>query len=306
MRLITRSDFDGLVCATILDELGIIDEILYVHPKDLQDNKIEVTQNDVLANVPLVEGCGLWFDHHSSEQERLELEGKFKGACEEAPSAAHVINKYYMADEKYAKKLKKFEELIKVVDIADSAQYTIEDILNPQGWMLLAFIADPRTGLGYHHDFRVSNFDLMKSLPWILRTKTIGQILSLPDVIERVNVYRKESKKFQEFIREHARVEGDAIVLDFRGIKDIPIGNRFVEYTLYPDQNISVRLVDGKKQEFVMISIGHSIINRTSRVDVGSLALRYGGGGHKQVGTCQVPYEEADTVFKEILEAINA
>ena len=306
MRLITRSDFDGLVCATILDELGIIDEILYVHPKDLQDNKIEVTQNDVLANVPLVEGCGLWFDHHSSEQERLELEGKFKGACEEAPSAAHVINKYYMEDEKYAKKLKKFEELIKVVDIADSAQYTIEDILNPQGWMLLAFIADPRTGLGYHHDFRVSNFDLMKSLPWILRTKTIGQILSLPDVIERVNVYRKESKKFQEFIREHARVEGDAIVLDFRGIKDIPIGNRFVEYTLYPDQNISVRLVDGKKQEFVMISIGHSIINRTSRVDVGSLALRYGGGGHKQVGTCQVPYEEADTVFKEILEAINA
>lgn len=306
MRLITRSDFDGLVCATILDELGIIDEILYVHPKDLQDNKIEVTQNDVLANVPLVEGCGLWFDHHSSEQERLELEGKFKGACEEAPSAAHVINKYYMADEKYAKKLKKFEELIKVVDIADSAQYTIEDILNPQGWMLLAFIADPRTGLGYHHDFRVSNFDLMKSLPWILRTKSIEQILSLPDVIERVNVYRKESKKFQEFIREHARVEGDAIVLDFRGIKDIPIGNRFVEYTLYPDQNISVRLVDGKKQEFVMISIGHSIINRTSRVDVGSLALRYGGGGHKQVGTCQVPYEEADTVFKEILEAINA
>ncbi|MFC1813779.1 exopolyphosphatase [Thermodesulfobacteriota bacterium] len=306
MRLITRSDFDGLVCATILDELGIIDEILYVHPKDLQDNKIEVTQNDVLANVPLVEGCGLWFDHHSSEQERLQLEGKFKGACEEAPSAAHVINKYYMPNEKYAKKLKKFEELIKVVDIADSAQYTKEDILNPQGWMLLAFIADPRTGLGHHHNFRVSNFDLMKSFPWLLRTKSIEQILALPDVIERVNVYREESKKFQEFIREHARIEGDAIVLDFRGIKDIPIGNRFIEYTLYPDQNISVRLVDGKKREFVMISIGHSIINKTSSVDVGSLALKYGGGGHKKVGTCQVPYEESDTVFKEILDAINS
>jgi len=306
LRLITRSDFDGLVCATILDELGIIDEILYVHPKDLQDNKIEVTQNDVLANVPLVEGCGLWFDHHSSEQERLQLEGKFKGACEEAPSAAHVINKYYMSNEKYAKKLKKLEELIKVVDIADSAQYTIEDILNPQGWMLIAFIADPRTGLGYHHNFRVSNFDLMKSFPWILRTKSIEQILGLPDVIERVNVYRKESKKFQKFIREHARIEGNAIVLDFRGIKNIPSGNRFIEYTLYPDQNISVRLIDGKEREFVMISIGHSIINKTSSVDVGSLALKYGGGGHKKVGTCQVPYEEADTVFKEIIEAINA
>ena len=306
MRLITRSDFDGLVCAAILDELGIIDEIMYVHPKDLQDNKIEVTQNDVLANVPLVEGCGLWFDHHSSEQERLQLEGKFKGVCEEAPSAAHVINKYYMANEEYAKKLKKFEELIKAVDIADSAQFTKEDILNPQGWVLLAFIADPRTGLGYHHDFRISNFDLMKSFPWLLRTKSIQQILDLPDVIERVNVYREESKIFQEFIRKHARIEGDAIILDLRGIKDIPSGNRFMEYTLYPDQNISVRLVDGKNLEFVMISIGHSIINRTSSVDVGSLALKYGGGGHKQVGTCQVPYEEADTVLKEILEAINS
>ena len=146
----------------------------------------------------------------------------------------------------------------------------------------------------------------MKSFPWLLRTKNIEQILGLPDVIERVNVYRKESKKFQKFIREHAIIEGDAIVLDFRGIKDIPIGNRFIEYTLYPDQNISVRLVDGKKREFVMISIGHSIINKTSGVNVGSLALKYGGGGHKQVGTCQVPYEEADTAFKEILEAINS
>ena len=306
MRLITRSDFDGLVCAAILEELGIVDQILYVHPKDLQDNKIEVTQNDVLANVALVEGCGLWFDHHSSEQERLQLEGKFKGVCEEAPSAAHVVYKYYMANEEYAKKLKKFEKLIKAVDIADSAQFTKEDILNPQGWVLLAFIADPRTGLGYQHDFRVSNFDLMKSFPWLLRTKSIQQILDLPDVIERVNVYRAESNKYQEFIREHAVIEGDAIVLDLRGIKDIPSGNRFMEYTLYPDQNISVRLVDGKNLEFVMISIGHSIINKTSSVNVGSLALKYGGGGHTKVGTCQVPYEEADTVLKEILEAVNS
>ncbi len=306
MRLITRSDFDGLACAAILEELGIVDESLYVHPKDLQDNKIEVTQNDVLANVPLVEGCGLWFDHHSSEQERLELEGKFEGACEEAPSAAHVVYNYYMSNAEYAKKLKKFEKLIAAVDKADSAQFTKEDILNPQGWVLLAFIADPRTGLGYHHNFRVSNFDLMKSFPWLLRTKTIQQILDLPDVIERINVYREESNIYQKFIKEHAVIEGDAIVLDLRGIKDIPSGNRFMEYTLYPDQNISVRLVDGKNREFVMISIGHSIINKTSGVDVGSLALKYGGGGHKKVGTCQVAYAEADAVLKEVLQAINA
>jgi oligoribonuclease NrnB/cAMP/cGMP phosphodiesterase (DHH superfamily) len=306
MKLITRSDFDGLVSAAILEELGIIDDIMYVHPKDLQDNKIEVTQNDVLVNVPLVEGCGLWFDHHSSEQERLQLKEKFKGACEEAPSAAHVINKYYMANEEYANKLKKFEELIRVVDISDSAQYTKEDIVNPQGWMMLAFIADPRTGLGYHHHFRISNFELMKSLPRLFRTKSIEEILAMPDFKERVDIYREESKKFQEVVREHARIEGDAIVLDFRGITDIPSGNRFIEYTLYPDQNISVRLVDGKNREFVMISIGHSIINKTSSVDVGSLSLKYGGGGHKKVGTCQVPYEESGTVLKKILEAINS
>lgn len=306
MRLITRSDFDGLVCAAILEELGIIDDILYVHPKDLQDNKVEVTQNDVLANVPLVEGCGLWFDHHSSEQERLQLEGKFKGACEQAPSAAHVIHKYYMADEKYAKRLEKFQELITIVDIADSAQYSKEDILDPRGWMLLAFIADPRTGLGYHRHFRISNFDLMKTLPGLLRTRGVEEILAMPDFKERADFYREESEKFKTFVREKAEIQGDAIVLDFRGIKDIPSGNRFLEYTLYPDQNISIRMVDGRDQKFVMISIGHSIINRTSGVDVGSLALKYGGGGHKKVGTCQVPYEAADRVLKEILEAINS
>lgn len=306
MRLITRSDFDGLVCAAILEELGIIDEILYVHPKDLQDNKVRVTQNDVLANVPLVEGCGLWFDHHSSEQERQQLEGKFKGACEPAPSAAHVIYKYYMADENYAKKLGKFEELIRIVDIADSARYTKEDILDPQGWMLLAFIADPRTGLGYHRHFRISNFDLMKRLPGLLRTKGVEEILAMPDFKERVDLYREESEKFKAFLREKARIEGDAILLDFRGIKDIPSGNRFLEYTLFPEQNISVRLVDGRNREFVMVSIGHSTINRTSDVDVGSLALKYGGGGHKKVGTCQVPYEAADRTLKEILQAINS
>ncbi|MBW2193620.1 MAG: exopolyphosphatase [Deltaproteobacteria bacterium] len=306
MRLITRSDFDGLVCAALLEELGITDEVLYVHPKDLQDNKIDVTENDVLANVPLVEGCGLWFDHHSSEEERLQLKGKFKGACEAAPSAAHVICKYYMANEDHVNKLNKFEELIAAVDKADSAGYSREDILDPQGWMMLAFIADPRTGLGYHQHFRISNFDLMKTLPGLLRTKSVEEILATPDFEERVDFYREETEKFQAFISEKARVEGDAIVLDLRGIKDIPSGNRFIEYTLYPDQNISVRLVDGKMQKFVMISIGHSIINKSSRVDVGSLALKYGGGGHRQVGTCQVPYEAADTALKEILDAINA
>lgn len=306
MRLVTRSDFDGSVCAALLLELGLVDGILYIHPKDLQDNKIEVTGDDILANVPFVEGCGLWFDHHSSEHERLKLEGKFKGASELEPSAAQVIYEYYKKDQVAAGKLKKFEDLIKIVGIADSAQFSKDDILNPTGWIMLAFIADPRTGLGYKRSFRISNFELMKKLPEYLRSKTAEEILALPDFQERVQVYHEETSKYKALLARTTRIEGDAILIDFRGIAENPVGNRFMEYVLYPEQNISVRIVDGRDKQFAMISVGHSILDRTSLVDVGSLVLKYGGGGHKQVGTCQVEYDDVDRIVGEMLQVINA
>ncbi len=306
MRLVTRSDFDGLACAALLEELGIVTEYLYTHPKDLQDGKVAVTSNDVLANVPFVEGCGLWFDHHSSETQRQELAGRFKGACEAAPSAARVIYNFYTKEPQNAAKLRKFAEMLIEVDKADSASYTREDILDPQGWMLLAFLADPRTGLGYTRTYRISNFDLMKSIPGMLRTMTIDQILASPDVQERVKAYREHNENYKKFLKDTARIDGDAIVLDLRGKKDVPHGNRFMEYTLFPEQNISVRLADGRKGEFVMISVGGSTITRTSRVDVGALMLKHGGGGHKKVGTCQVAPAQADEVLKDILQTINA
>lgn len=305
MRLVTRSDFDGSVCAALLLELGLVDGILYIHPKDLQDNKIEVTGDDILANVPFVEGCGLWFDHHSSEHERLKLEGKFKGASELEPSAAQVIYEYYKKDQVAAGKLKKFEDLIKIVGIADSAQFSKDDILNPTDWIMLAFIADPRTGLGYKRSFRISNFELMKKLPEYLRSKTAEEILSLPDFQERVQVYHEETSKYKALLARTTRIEGDAILIDFRGIAENPVGNRFMEYVLYPEQNISVRIVDGRDKQFAMISVGHSILDRTSLVDVGSLVLKYGGGGHKQVGTCQVEYDDVDRIVGEMLQVIN-
>ena len=306
MRLVTRSDFDGSVCAALLLELGLVDGILYIHPKDLQDNKIEVTGDDILANVPFVEGCGLWFDHHSSEHERLKLEGKFKGASELEPSAAQVIYEYYKKDQVAAGKLKKFEDLIKIVGIADSAQFSKDDILNPTGWSMLAFIADPRTGLGYKRSFRISNFELMKKLPEYLRSKTAEEILALPDFQERVQVYHEETSKYKALLARTTRIEGDAILIDFRGIAENPVGNRFMEYVLYPEQNISVRIVDGRDKQFAMISVGHSILDRTSLVDVGSMVLKYGGGGHKQVGTCQVEYDDVDRIVGEMLQVINA
>ena len=306
MRLVTRSDFDGSVCTAILEELGLVDDIFYVHPKDMQDNKIEVNENDILANVPFVEGCGLWFDHHSSERARLKLDGKFKGASKNSPSAAQVVYDYYKKFKGYAARLKKFEPLIEIAGKADSAKFTQKDILQPKGWSMLAFIADPRTGLGYKHSFTVSNFELMKRLPGLLRTKSIEEILNLPDFQERVKLYHEENVKYEQLITKAAIIKGNAIVIDLRDCEPIPAGNRFLEYVLYPEQNISLRIVDGKKKEFAMISVGHSIINRTSTIDVGVLVLKYGGGGHKRVGTCQVSYENVDQVVDEILNVINA
>jgi len=306
VRLLTRSDFDGSVCAALLLELGLVDEIQYIHPKDLQDNKIEVTAADILANVPFVEGCGLWFDHHSSEHERLQLAGKFKGASELSPSAAQVIYEFYKKDKNHAARLQKFEHLIEIVGIADSARFSREDILDPTGWVMLAFIADPRTGLGYRRTFRISNFELMQNLPELLRTKTVEEILALPDFQERIELYHEETSRFRDLLARHSRIEGDAILIDFRGVNEIPAGNRFLEYVLYPDQNISIRVVDGKNNEFAMISVGRSIINRSSSVDVGSMVLKYGGGGHQQVGTCQVKYDEVDRIVGEMLKIINA
>ena len=305
MRLVTRADFDGTVCAAILQELGLVDDVLYIHPKDLQDNSIDLTEDDIIANAPFAPGCGLWFDHHSSEHERLNLKGQFKGASQLLPSAAQVIYEYYSHRQAYAGKLMKFENLVKIAGIIDSARFSEDDILNPQGWILLAFIADPRTGLGYKRTFRISNLELMKRLPELLRSYTAEEILALPDFKERVQVYHEETSRYKKLLCAHTREEGDAIIVDFRGIKEIPVGNRFMEYVLYPRQNISIRMFDAKIKDFTMITIGHSILNRTSTVDVGSLALKYGGGGHRQVGSCQVRYDVADKTVDEMLQVIN-
>lgn len=302
MRLLTRSDFDGICCAVLLKELGIIGDMVYAHPKDLQDGKIEVTSDDVLANVPYAKGCGLWFDHHSSEGERLDLNVKFEGRSESAPSAARVIYNYYNGQEKLAR----FNEMMTYVDKVDSARLTEDEILNPTGWVLLGFICDPRTGLGYHKGFKISNLDLMKKLVDDIRTRSIDEILALPDMKERVDMYHNENEKYKEFLRRHTHLQGVVAVIDARGIDDLPPGNRFLVYSMFPKANISIRLIDGKGKEFVAFSIGHSILNRTSGVDVGALMLRYGGGGHSAVGTCQVPYADADRVLGEFVSVMNA
>ena len=301
MRLITRSDFDGLACGALLEYLGIIDEWHFVHPKDIQDGLIEATKDDILANVPYVPGCGLWFDHHSSEDERLGTDIKFEGASRKAPSCARVIYDYYGGEEK----LKVFAEMIKHVDKMDSADLTVDEIMNPSGWVLLGFITDPRTGLGRIHNFTVSNLDLMKKLAKSTFSKPIEEILALSDVKERIDIYFEQHGLFIEMVKKHAKTEGKAIHIDLRGIETIHAGNRFLLYTVFPEQNISVWVVDGKRNVNTVITVGYSIINKTATIDVGSLMLKYGGGGHRTVGTCQVAYEDTDRVIAEIIAAVK-
>ena len=301
MRLLTRSDFDGTCCAVLLKELGLVDEMVYAHPKDLQDGKIPVTKNDILANVPFVPGCGLWFDHHSSEQERNGLNGTYEGLSKNAPSTARVISDYYGAD-----KFARFEELIEQVDKIDSAQLTEAEILDPSGWVLLGFLADPRTGLGYYQDFRISNLDYCVKMVEMIRTMTIEEILAHPDTVERTKLYFENTEKAKTYYRKCSWVDGPIVISDFRIVGLAPPSNRFLVYSLYPEANISIRMMDGKNSEYVSFSVGYSVINRTATVDVGSLMLKYGGGGHKVVGTCQVSYEQAENILDEMIQFIKS
>jgi len=301
MRLLTRSDFDGLACGALLKELGMIDSWKFVHPKDIQDGLVEVQEDDILANVPYVKGCGLWFDHHSSENARLGEGVGYKGESRIADSAARVIYDYYGGKERFPK----FDEMIWAVDKVDAAKLTTEDITNPQGWVLLGFIMDPRTGLGRFRDFRISNYTLMEVLIDACRTQTIDQILENPDVHERVALYHEQNALFREMLLKHSKLYANVIVTDLRGVESIQSGNRFLVYTLFPEANISIWVVDGRGKLNCPIAVGHSIINKTSNTNVGALMLRYGGGGHNQVGTCQVNYTDADKVIEELISVIN-
>lgn len=301
MRLLTRSDFDGLACGSLLLELGLVDSFKFVHPKDIQDGLIEVDENDILANIPYVEGCGLWFDHHSSESERLGEQVHFKGESRLTDSAARVIYEYYGGKER----LPHFEEMVKHVDKVDAAKLTRDEILHPSGWVLLGFVMDPRTGLGRFRDFRISNYQLMEVLMEACRTQTIDEILQNPDIIERVELYFEQDEKFRGMVEAHTTLHQNAIVTDLRGVETIYTGNRFLIYSLYPEQNISLWVIDGRGKMNCPIAVGHSILNRSSHTDVGSLMLQYGGGGHHQVGTCQVPYEDADRVLEEMIHKVN-
>ncbi len=301
-RLVTRSDFDGLVCAVLLEHIHLINAIKFVHPKDMQDGKVDVTNRDITTNLPYVEGVYLAFDHHHSETLRV---GKRDNHIIEptAPSAARVVWRYFGGHDRFPTYM---DEMMAAVDKGDSAQFNLEEILHPRGWELLNFLMDARTGLGRFREFRISNYSLMMDLIGYCKHHTIEEILGLPDIKERVDVYFEHEPKFKEQIRRCSTVHGNLVVLDLRQEETIWAGNRFMVYALYPECNISMHVLWGLKKQNTVLAMGKSIFKRTSKTNIGELALSYGGGGHEAAGTCQVDNDRADEIIRELTERINA
>jgi nanoRNase/pAp phosphatase (c-di-AMP/oligoRNAs hydrolase) len=300
-RLVTRSDFDGLVCATLLKHLDMIDEIVFVHPKDMQDGRVEITGNDIITNLPYVPGAHLVFDHHLSETVRVGAQPNHIIDAS-APSAARVIYNEFGGAEFFTEVP---VELMDAVDKADSAQYTLEEILDPAGWTLLNFLMDSRTGLGRFRDFTISNFDLMMKLIHAChQLESVEEILAMRDVRERADLFHAHTEPFIDQLRRVSTVHDDVVVVDLRGEDVIYAGNRFMVYALHPQVRVSIHALWGKDRQNTVFAVGKSIVDRTSPVDIGSIMLQYGGGGHRAAGTCQVDNDTAERVLGELITAL--
>ncbi len=303
-RLVTRSDFDGLVCAMLLKEMDLIDDIKFVHPKDVQDGKVDLTGDDITTNLPFDPRVKLAFDHHESELSRVDANAaKDKFIIEgEAKSAARVVYNYYGGKNTF-KRIS--EEIMTAVDKGDSADFTVDEILNPTGWVLMNYIMDARTGLGRFHEFRISNYDLMMELIDYCVEHPIEDVLKLPDVKERVDLYFEQQELFKAQLERIAKVDGKVVVIDLRNEETIYTGNRFMIYAMHPEVEMSVHVAWGFKKQNTAVMIGKSIVNKNSKVNIGDLCLKYGGGGHANAGTCQLDNDKVDAELPNIIQALQ-
>lgn len=293
MRLVTRGDLDCLVSAVLITTMEHIDALELVHPQDITNDAFAVKAGDILVNVPYHPRCSMWFDHHELTESNWKPPALFKGKYAIMPSAARVVYEYYRSE-----KLKEYEQLVADTDRFDSAQLTVDDISDPKGTILLGFTIDPRTGLGIDKNF-------FMTLANLLKTFDVDVVLRTPEVARRVEIYLENDFRFLQVLHDHTRLDGNVIITDFRKLSNVPVGNRFLVYTLFPEGNVSVRLQWGPGREFIALTIGHSIINRTCKVDIGRLCGKFGGGGHWGAGACPLEPETTDDTLEEIISRLK-
>lgn len=315
MRLVTRADFDGLVCGAVITLMEEIDSYLFVEPKFMQDGQVEIRRGDVIANLPYDPNTTLWFDHHvtnafawrdhTGQSEDVTLVPG-KGGFRIAPSAARVVYEYYTqavrgGDRKKAAGVKVLETprmkyLLDEADKIDAALLTPEDVLHPAGYVLISMTVD---GKFEDEPYWLKLIDY-------LRDKTVEETLRDPEVKRRCQKILDDQERLKKILLDRGRLEGNVILLDLRGIKDMPEGNRFLLYTLFPTANISVKIAeDSQRENTTAISVGYNIFNPTSNVNVGELLKNYGGGGHKVVGSSRVPNDRAEEALREIVAAVK-
>lgn len=293
MNIITRGDFDGLVCSVLLTEVEHITEIRFAHPKAMQEGDIDVTDQDIIVNLPYHPDCGMWFDHHISEYERGSRPGTFKGKYGLAPSCARLIFEHYNKPE-----WEKYKELLEATDRIDSARLDLNDILRPQKWVRIANTVDPRSGYAPSHEY------FMCLVDWI-KEYSIEDILSLDDVRDRLREFFKQDEEYRKALLANSYLNGVVVVTDFRQLVKIPIGSRFLVYAQFPSSNASLRIFYTPDREYMTIAVGRSIFNRTCEVDIGNLMAEYGGGGHVGAGSCRVTIDSADEAIGDIVERLN-
>jgi oligoribonuclease NrnB/cAMP/cGMP phosphodiesterase (DHH superfamily) len=319
MRLVTRADFDGLVCGALLTKFEAIDAYLFVEPKFMQDGMVEIRAGDIIANLPYHSSCTLWFDHHitntTPDFPKPIVLGK--GGFRLAPSAARVVYEYYKelamsqrpigTDEEQTIRLtndeiiafldsERIKYLLHETDRIDAGKLEPQDVLDPQGYVLISMTTDGRNAGDEPYWLRIIE---------LLRDAPLEDVLRDPEVSRRCQQIRDEQEQLRKLLLARTTMKRNVIYVDLRGIDEIPDGNRFLIFTLFPQGNIQVKVADDKQREnTTSISVGYNIFNSTSNVNVGELLSHYGGGGHKVVGSCRVPTDQADQAIREIVAAV--
>jgi hypothetical protein len=295
MRLVTRADLDGLACAVLLTSCEAIDSIELVHPQDVADRRVAIGPGDVLTNLPYHPACGLWFDNHLLTDARSVPPAGFRGRYAQAPSAARVVYEHYLPSHPA---LARHEALLAETDRLDSAQLTMQDVVSPDGYVLVGFTLDARTGLGSRDEY----FRLL--LP-VVRDQGVECVLALPEVRRRVAALQAQDRAFRETARACSRLDGNVVVTDFRLLGELPVGNRFLVFTLFPEASVAVRVQPAPAAGEVAISAGRSIFNRSSRANLGVLLSLHGGGGHPGAAACVVPAAKADDTVAAIVASLK-
>ena len=295
MRILTRGDFDGLICSVLLNEAVSVNGVEFTEPGLLQNREVEVTKEDIVVNLPFHPNCGMWFDHHISERRHSPKPSDFKGRYDLSPSCARLVFDYY----KLSGWEEKYGGLIDKTDIIDSGQVTLNDILRPQGWLRISYTIDPRTG------FAQSRKYFMDLMEWISQ-EPLEDIMRRPEVSDRVREYFKMEKEFKESLLANSSMNGKVVVTDYRQVVGAPLGSRFLVYALFPSAVASVRVSRIEDREKVKINVGHSVINRSCSVDVGSMMAEYGGGGHVGAGSCNVYADGVDDAVSDIVDRLGA